>query len=58
MIRGTNISSGLVAVVSLAINEPRHEISNNVICATSKVSDQRAHTRSLIRAFACRLNIL
>ena len=34
------------------------EISINVVCATSKASDQRAHTRSLIRAFACRLNIL
>ena len=32
-----------------------HEISNNVICVTSKASDQSAHWRSLIRAFACRL---
>ena len=40
------------------IIEPRHEISNNVVCATSKGSDQPAHTRSLIRAFASRLNIL
>ena len=32
--------------------EPRHEISNNVVCATSKGSDQPAHTCSLIRAFA------
>ena len=39
-------------------NEPRHEISNNVVCATSKGSDQPAHTRSLIRAFTGRLNIL
>ena len=31
------------------------EISNNVVCATSKASDQPAHTRSLIRVFACRL---
>ena len=23
---------------------PRHEISNNVVCATSKGSDQHAHT--------------
>ena len=38
--------------------EPVHEISNNVVCATSKASDQPAHTRCLIRAFACRLNIL
>ena len=36
------------------IFEPQHEISNNVVCATSKASDQR----SLIRAFASRLNIL
>ena len=40
------------------IFEPRHEISNNVVCATSKGSDQPARTRSLIRAFASRLNIL
>ena len=37
--------------------EPGHEISNNLVCATSKGSDQPgsdqpAHTRSLIRAFA------
>ena len=42
----------------LKIFEPRHEISSNVVCATSKASDQPAHTRSLIRAFASRLNIL
>ena len=40
------------------INEPVHEISNNVVCATSKASDQPAHMRSLIRAFAGRLSIL
>ena len=34
--------------------EPVHEISNIIICATSKGSDQPAHTRSLIRAFASR----
>ena len=38
--------------------EPVHEISNNVVCATSKASDQPAHTRSLIRAFASCLSIL
>ena len=38
--------------------EPRHEISNNVVCATSKGSDQPVHTRSLIRALISRLNIL
>ena len=37
--------------------ESWHVISNNVVCATSKASDQPAHTRSLIRAFASRLNI-
>ena len=42
----------------LKIFEPRHEISNNVVCATSKASDQPGHTHSLIRAFACHLNIL
>ena len=40
------------------INEPWHEISNNVVCATSICSDQPVHTHSLIRAFASRLNIL
>ena len=38
--------------------EPQHELSNNVVHTTSKASDQPAHTRSLIRAFASRLNIL
>ena len=42
----------------LIINEPWHEISNNVVCATSKGSDQPAHMRSLIWAFASRLNII
>ena len=32
--------------------EPRHEISNNVVCATSKGSDQPARTHMLVRAFA------
>ena len=40
------------------IFEPVHEISNNVVCATSKAPDQPAHTRSLIRAFASRFSIL
>ena len=38
--------------------EPVHEISHNDVCATSKASDQPAHTRSLIRAFASPLSIL
>ena len=33
-------------------------MSNNVVCATSKGSDQSAHTRSLLRAFASRFNII
>ena len=37
------------------LNEPRHEISNNVVYATSKGSD---HRRSLIRAFASHFNIM
>ena len=28
----------------IELNERQHEISNNVVCATSKVSDQPAHT--------------
>ena len=39
-------------------DEPVHEISNNVVCATSKASDQPAQARSLIGAFARRLSIL
>ena len=47
------------AVMMIRISyEPVHEISNNVVCATNKASDQPAHWRSLIRAFASRLSIL
>ena len=45
-------------VVRIQQNEPVHEISNNVVCATSKASDQPAHMGSLIRAFASRVSIL
>ena len=38
--------------------EPRHEISNNMVCVTSKDSDQPVHTPRLIRAFASSLNAL
>ena len=38
--------------------QPRHDISINVVCMTGKASDQPAHTRSPIRAFANRLNII
>ena len=40
------------------IIELRHEISNNVVYAISKVSDQPAHKGSLLRALASCLNIL
>ena len=39
------------------LKERQHEISNNVVCATSKGSDQPAHMRSLIRAFASHLTV-
>ena len=42
----------------VAIDEPGHEIFNNLVRETIKRSDQPAHTRSLIRTFASRLNIL
>ena len=35
-----------------------HGISNNVVCETSKASDQPAHMRSLIRAFASHSSVL
>ena len=47
-----------VELILLMANEPVHEISNNVVCATSKASAQPAHMRSLIRAFASRFSIL
>ena len=46
--------SGAKANKLQAINE----ISNNVVCATSKGSDHPVHMRSLIRVFASRFNIL
>ena len=49
---------GLNRIDQIKIYEPRHEIYNNVVYVTSKASDQPAHTRSLIRAFASRLNNL
>ena len=48
----------LTTATTLKLSEAGHEISNNVVCANSKASDQLAHTRSLIRAFASCLNIL
>ena len=54
----TDQSTELDLITVRIVNEPVHEISNNMVCATSKASDQPAHTRSLIRAFASRLSIL
>ena len=47
-----------VRCLSVNNNDPWCEISNNVVCATSNGSDQPAHTRRLIRAFASCWNIL
>ena len=52
-----NTNSIPVKLDNNIIIEPRHEIFNNLVCATSKGSDQTAHTRSLIRAFASHLNM-
>ena len=55
LVQGTMVRFKIVKIITI---EPVHEISNNVVCATSKVFDQPAHTRSLIRAFASRLSII
>ena len=47
-----------LTVTTFNTTELRLEITDNVLCWTSKASDQPAHTQSLIRAFASRLNIL
>ena len=47
-----------IVKMHLIVNEPQHEIANDVVCVNSKGSDQPAHMYSLIRAFASRLNIL
>ena len=38
----TNMVAQIEAMTHLMKHEPRHEISNNVVCATSKGSDQSA----------------
>ena len=55
---GPSIILRSIVTEESSIYEPRHEISNNVVVATSKASDQPAPRRSLIRAFASRLIIL
>ena len=51
-----NQTHGIQYIMNLGkmkfINEPQHEISNNVVCANSKDSDLPARMRRLIRAFA------
>ena len=54
----TRLQDTVVVKIQYTIYEPEHEISNNVVCATSQASDQPAHMRSLIRAFVSRLSIL
>ena len=53
-----NACKSTMLSVNILSFEPVHEISNNMVSATSKASDQPAHMRSLIRAFASRLSIL
>ena len=53
-----NFISWWLGLIIIIIIKPEHEISINVVCSTSKASDQPAHTRSLIGAFASRLSIL
>ena len=56
---GRSVGKCVVCIfIGIILYEPVHEISNNVVCGTSKGSDQPAHKRSLIRAFASRLSIL
>ena len=48
----------MTIAVDLGLKATKQTKQNNVVCATSKASDQPAHMCSLIRAFASRLNIL
>ena len=57
--KATNSQKDITSHITSQVKfEPRHEISNNVVCATSKASDQPVHTRSLIRTLASLLNML
>ena len=64
MINKENLQQNLICftlavlIIIIIIKEPVHEISNNVVCATSEATNQPAHTRSQIRAVASRLSIL
>ena len=57
LLKGNQFSKKYTAFFMQSL-EPVHEISNNVVFATSKASDQPVHTHSLIRDFASRLSIL
>ena len=52
--------TGCLFQFTYCVIEPQHEIFNNVVhvWATSKSSDQTAHTRSMVRAFVSRLDNL
>ena len=48
-----------VKMIDLTVdNELWHVITNNVVCANSKVSDHPAHMRSLIKNVASGLTIM
>ena len=49
---------GITSVDLDILFEPWHGISNNVVYATSKTSDQPAHIRSLMGGSASRLDIV
>ena len=59
LIMGITLSDdGIFVLTRHSKFEPVHGICNNVVYASSKASDQPAHTRSLIRVFARRLSIV
>ena len=59
LIKETLLEKTLIKISAMVYKfEPVHEISNNVVCVTSKASDQPAHRHSLIRASASCLSFL
>ena len=54
--RAYQLNTTTTCVLRSVLFEPWHGISKNVVCATSKASDQPARTRSLIRALAFSLD--
>ena len=52
------MSVGVICLFCNAVlNEPRHEICNNLVCATTKASDQPAYMLSLITSFASSMSL-